>query len=465
MKKALFLAALLSLPVLAGEHTVQSEPFETTISVDARFLPTDVTVIEIEPEQWSSFVIKDLVKHGSEVRKGDPILTFETEDFDKALAEANESAKGRALALAMAKRELSDLETSTTLALASEDRKFERNKEELDYFTTTGRAIEEELAAEHLDSAKRSLSYAEEELKQLLKMYEEDGLTEETEEIILKRQRSAVKSAQFNLKQAELSTKWTLTKTIPQKDIDLNSSFESASIAYETAKVNLPRALEQKRLSLAKAIRDDAEADEKLKELEADKAVLALTAPADGLIYYGEIANGVWSLGNTEKFLFEKGSVPGDTPLMTLVPTGSPVALHTTLNQEQRLQLPADAEGVAEVKGLEDSAYPVEIASLEMAPDPGGNYKLALKVKLPEDSPVLGGMSAKVKMFTYQSEDAIVVPKAALTTKDGKSTIKVKMADGKDEVREVKVGRRSEDKVEILEGLTVDQVILLPDAQ
>ena len=68
-------------------------------------------------------------------------------------------------------------------------------------------------------------------------------------------------------------------------------------------------------------------------------------------------------------------------------------------------------------------------------------------------------------MFTYQSEDAIVVPKAALTTKDGKSTIKVKMADGKDEVREVKVGRRSEDKVEILEGLTVDQVILLPDAQ
>lgn len=465
MKHALFLTALLSLPALAGEHTVQSKPFETSISVDARFLPTDVNVIEIEPEQWSSFVIKDLVKHGSAVKKGDPLLVFENEEFDKALAEAKEFAKGRAITLAMAKRELSDLEKSTALALASEERKFERNKEEFDYFIQTGRAIEEELEAERLDSAKRSLSYTEEELKQLLKMYEEDGLTEETEEIILKRQRSAVKSAQFNLKRTELSTKWTLDKTIPQKAVDLKANLESATLAYETAMINLPLALEQKQLSVAKAIRDDAEADKKLKELEADKALLALTAPADGLIYYGEIENGSWSLGNTDKFLFEKGSVPGDTPLMTLVPTGSPLALHASLNQEQRLQLPADATGTSEVAGIEDSAYPVEIASLEMAPDAGGHYKLALKVELPKDSPLLGGMNAKVKLFTYRSEEAIVVPKAALTTKEGKSTVKVKMADGKDEEREVKVGRRSADQVEILEGLTVDQVILLPDAQ
>jgi len=464
MKTTLFLSALLSLPALAGEHTVTAEPFEITISLDARFLPIDVNVIEIEPEQWSSFVVKDLVKHGSVVKKGDPILAFETEDFKKALAEARESAKSRALSLAITKLELSDLEKSTVLNLASEREKFERNKETLDYFTKTGRALDEEQVAERLDSAKRSVSYTEEELKQLLKMYEEDGLTEETEEIILKRQRSAVKSALFNLKRAELSSKWDLETTIPQKAIDLQASFESASLAYETAKLNLPRALEQKRLDVAKAVRDHAEADKKLAELEADQALFALTAPADGLVYYGEIADGNWSLGNTEKFLFEKGSVPGDTPLMTLVPTGSPLALHTSLNQEQRLQLPSDAKGTAEVTGIEDSAYPVEITSLETAPNVGGNYKLALKVVLPEASPVLGGMNAKVTLFTYRSEEAIVVPKAALTSKGGKATVKVKMADGKDEVREVKVGRRSDNQVEILEGLTVDQVVLLPDA-
>ncbi|YCM45680.1 hypothetical protein V2O64_06570 [Verrucomicrobiaceae bacterium 227] len=465
MKPALFLTALLSFPAFAGEHTVKSEAFETSISIDARFLPTDVNVIEIEPEHWSSFVIKDLAKHGSIVKKGDSLLVFENEDFDKALAEARESAKSRAISLAMAKRELSDLEKTTALNLEAERLKFERNKESFDYFTKTGRALEEEQIAERLDAAKRSLSYTEEELKQLLKMYEEDGLTEETEEIILKRQRSAVKSSLFNLKRTEISTQWDLEKNIPRKAVDLQASFDNASLAYETAKLNLPRALEQKRLSVAKAIRDDAEADKKLAEFEADKALLSLTAPADGTIYYGEIADGSWSLGNTSKFLFEKGSVPADTSLMTLVPTGSPLALHGTLNQEQRLKLPADAQGTAEVKGLEDSAYPVTVSSLEMVPDASGNYKLALKVELPETSPVVAGMNATVKLFTYRSEEAVVIPKAALTTKDGKSTVKVKMADGKDEVREVKVGRRSADKVEILEGLTADQVVLLPDSQ
>jgi len=483
MKPDLFLTALLSLPAFAGEHTVKAEPFETSISLDAQFLPTDAKVIKIEPGQWSSFIVKDLVKHGSLVKKGDPILTFETEDFDKALTEARESAKSRALSLAIAKLELSDLEKSTLLNLESEREKFARNQDTLDYFIKTGRTLEEEQIAERLDSAKRSLSYTEEELKQLLKMYEEDGLTEETEEIILKRQRSAVKSSLFNLKRAELSSKWDLEKTIPHQAIDLKSSFESASLAYETAKLNLPRTLEQKRLIVAQVIRDDAEADKKLEELEADKILFGeaeankkleeleaakplfgLTAPADGLIYYGEIADGNWALGDTEKFLFEKGSVPQDTPLMTLVPTGSPLALHTSLNQEQRLQLPSDAKGSAEVTGIEDSAYPIEVTSLEMAPNVGGNYKIVLKVELPETAPVLGGMNAKVKLFTYRSAEAIVIPKAALTSKDGKSTVKVKMADGKDEVREVKVGRQSDDQVEILEGLTVAQVVLLPDA-
>ncbi len=39
----------------------------------------------------------------------------------------------------------------------------------------------------------------------------------------------------------------------------------------------------------------------------------------------------------------------------------------------------------------------------------------------------------------------------------------MKMADGKDEVREVKTGHAADGKTEILEGLEVDQVILVPD--
>ena len=49
------------------------------------------------------------------------------------------------------------------------------------------------------------LNYEQDELTQLEKMYEADDLTEETEEIVLKRQRNSVEFAEFSLESARLS--------------------------------------------------------------------------------------------------------------------------------------------------------------------------------------------------------------------------------------------------------------------
>ena len=53
--------------------------------------------------------------------------------------------------------------------------------------------------------AKDYLEYQKEELRQLEKMYGADDLTEETEEIVLKRQRDAVELAIFSLQRARTS--------------------------------------------------------------------------------------------------------------------------------------------------------------------------------------------------------------------------------------------------------------------
>ncbi|MFT6180496.1 MAG: HlyD family secretion protein [Paracoccaceae bacterium] len=461
--KAIPLTAILLTSAFAGEFTVKSGPLESTLTLDATFIASNATVFRIDPKQWSSFVIADLVEHGAIVEKDDVILTFERETFDKHLAESNESAKGRKIALANAERELADLEVTTPRVLEGLKLAHDRANESLDYFEKTGRALSEEGAREGLDRAKRSVSYVEEELKQLLKMYEEDGITEETEEIILTRQKTAVKSAQFSLKKAVLGTAWTLEKTIPRQAVDLQRTFNDALLAYETGEFNLPRTLEAKTLSVAKAKRDDAEADKKLAELEADGEFLSITAPADGIIYYGEINDHSWSPGSTAKFLFEHGSAPADTALMTLVPTGSVLTLHGSVGQADRLQIPADAKGRAEVAGLENSAFPVTLTTLAGAPNSGDQFAVSMSVELPEDSPLVTGMKAKVKLITYSQENAISIPKDAITNKDGKSTVKLKMADGKDEVRAVKTGHAADGKTEILEGLEVDQVILVPD--
>ncbi len=463
MKATLLITALLAGQIPASEFTIKSEPLESTLTVDATFLPSESTVFRIDPKQWSKFVITDLVKHGASVSEGDALLTFEREDFDKHLAESIESAKSRKIALTNAESELANLKITTPQTLEGLKLAHDRAKEALAHFTDTGRALMEEDAKEGLDRATRSVSYVEEELKQLLKMYEEDGITEETEEIILKRQRSSLKSAKFSLKKAVQSSAWTLEKTIPRQAVDLERTFDSARLAHESGTLTLPRALEEKALAVAKAKRDDAEADRKLAELEADGKFLTITAPADGVVYYGEIDETSWSVGNTAKFLFKSGSATADTPLMTLIPNGSALVLHALVSQSDRLQITTETKATAEVAGIENSAYPASVTNLDSAPNAGDQYHVGLSVELPEASPIVTGMKAKVKLTTYRNEGAISVPKAAVTTKDDKSTVNLKMADGNTETHEVKIGRTADGKIEILEGLAVDQVILIPD--
>ena len=229
-------------------------------------------------------------------------------------------------------------------------------------------------------------------------MYKEDGVTEETEEIILKRQRSSVETARFSLEKVELSTARTLKKTIPEQAVDLERAFDAAKLSFDTAKLNLPRILEEKRHAVAKQKRQDTEADKKLKDLEADAKWLVFKAPADGHIFYGEISRHSWNLGGTSKFLFVNGTAPAKTALVSFVANGVPLNLHGAVGQNQRLQLASGNKGSAEVDGIDTTSFPVEITSLDHIPGADGKYKLSMKVTLPEDSPLVGGMKAKVRL-------------------------------------------------------------------
>ncbi|MEN8694251.1 MAG: efflux RND transporter periplasmic adaptor subunit [Akkermansiaceae bacterium] len=463
--KIIALTSLLTATTLAGDHILRETPFVTTLSVETIFIPTSTTIVQIEPKEWSRFVVKKAIEHGSIVKQGDILITCDREEYDKKLTETKKDVRARKIALEKSKRELSDLELTTPRSLEGQRIAFQEAKESLDYFTRVGRDLEERGAAQMLEAAKMSLAYVEEELKQLLKMYEEDGVTEETEEIILTRQRIALKKAKFGLVRAEQSYKWSMEKTIPRKAIDLQRKHDSAHLKYETAKLTLPLTLEQKRIAVEKAIQGDNEADEKLADMEKDTALFTVTAPTDGMVYYGGIENGFWSGSGAEKFLTEKGSLPSEAPLMTIITPDSSFILQTSVDQEQRLQLAVGNTATVSVAGLTGQEFSAKVNKLALVPNGAGKYPLSLSVELPTDSPVAAGMKGKVTIVTYRNNKALTVPSSAISKQEGISIVKVKQADGKSESREVTIGKSANGITEILSGLTVDQCIITPDAQ
>ncbi|MCW1921944.1 hypothetical protein OKA05_05230 [Luteolibacter arcticus] len=467
---SLLAASLAAAP--AAEITVETKPFRIERSFAATLLPAKPHLIAIDPEGWGDFTIETILPHGSAVKKGDVLVKFDRESYDRKLEDTRRAVQAQALSLASQELAFLKLEEETTLKLASAKRAQRVAAEELAYYTATGRKTQEEEAADNLESAKRRLEAAQEELKQLRMMYDADDLTEQTEEIILKRQEFAVKSSELDLKHAELYTKRTLDVLLPRKAEGLDSDAKSTSIELEKAEKNLPRALESARLDLDAGRIGAARSKQDLAEMEKDGALLELKAPADGIFYHGSLDEGRWSLGELAKLLVKGGKVPFIRPFASVVPVEPDLRLVAHVDEATARTLRKPLKGSLTAAGREDVALTATLEEVATLPAADGKYRIDLtpewpedeKLEFPADLEVAAGMNFDCRFIVHQNDQTITLPAKALQPAAGGTwTVQVKMADGKGESRVVTRGRVSGDKVEITSGLENGQVIVVPD--
>ena len=91
--------------------------------------------------------------------------------------------------------------------------------------------------------------------------------------------------------------------------------------------------------------------------------------------------------------------------------------------------------------------------------------QFAARVRLaalsPEDAARLRiGMTAHVKLKLYEAPQAIAVPVAALV--DGGAQVRVRLPDGRQEIRAVTLGRVGPDRAEVVSGLKVGETVVWP---
>jgi hypothetical protein len=455
----------LALPAIssAGEVTVEPAPFEATVQLEGTLLPQNGQSLLIDTDRWTTLKILEVKEQGAAVKKGEPVVTLDLEGIDRKIADDKTAARLRALGLANAERELANLKVSTDWKLAVAKRQFERTKEDLAYFKEVGLPLSKEATARSVDRAKRSLENQEEELAQLLKMYEEDDLTEETEEIILKRQKNAVRDATYMLRRMEISAKQTLEVELPRQSTDLEQGFKDAELTWNSQKEILPRALEQKTLEVETMRLEDQRAKEAEAEVVADRKKMTPTAPIDGRIYHGEISDGKWVAANAAKFMKEGGLIPVKTIYATVIPNGGVMEVHAFADESQIGQIRAAKDGFLAPTAAPRSRVPLTVKSADAYPGVDGKYHVVLTPG--EELKALNlvaGMKGQVTLVTTRKDKAIAVPKAALHEEgDGSFTVKIKLADGASEKRVVVPGAEAKGKVEILKGLEAGQVVLV----
>jgi hypothetical protein len=462
------LPATLVLPLLfassaqSGELTIEPKPFFTSQTFNATALPATCTLIKLDAEVWPDFEITQLAAHGSKVAAGEVLAKFKTEDIDKKLVDARRAFTASELNLAQAKLDHKTATESTPLKLDAARKAARNAKEENEYFIKTRRKAVEEGADQSLKRAKESLSNAQEELKQLQKMYDADDLTEETEEIILVRQREAVVRAEFGLRMEMLDYERTMKVALPRQAETLATADTEATMALAAAEEELPRKLVLAGLQLEAAKTGFTREKESLAKLEADRKLFEIKAPAAGWLYHGTIEDGRWTTGEALKLLAVGGKAPVKKAFATFIPATAKFSLVAFVDEATARTLAPELKGNATLNGREDLEIPVTVSSAAGAPGIDGRYRTYLDATWPEGFAFAPAINAEVSLIAYEKPAAIAIPTKALTYTPAGWSVDVKLADGKSEHRVVKRGRVSKDTTEILSGLEAGQVILTP---
>ena len=446
-------------------HRVEREAFEIKVTLDGIFESSRMKEVSISTKSWGELLVLDALPQGAEVKKGDSLVTLDLEKIDEKIKALRQDLVILELDIQISKADLKLAQILSPMELAALKRRNEETQEDLARYLKIYKPFNEKSAALSLKSFKDSLSYAQEELRQLKKMYEADDLTEETEEIILKRAENAVARAEFSLEAAKIRNQETLGFAIPREDINWRETAKQNELALNAALKIKPAELEKKILESKKLEQQREKIVQNLARLEQDRKEMKVSSPAAGTVYRGTFDAGKWSGAAALKNRLRKGgSLKPHEVFMTIV-ASKPLFIRASVSEKSLRQVKASAKGKIKTTAYPELRLEGTVREVSKAPTAPGKFGLILDVSLPpKGDQVLPGMTCSIEIVSYRNDKALVAPSSAVFAEDGDPDSRYVhvIREGKKPLkRKVKVGKESGGKTEILGGLKRGQEILV----
>jgi multidrug efflux pump subunit AcrA (membrane-fusion protein) len=451
-------------------HKVDTKRLTIDVTLDGTFVARQTQEVPLRPETWSDYEIVEVVEHGEKVRKGETLIKFDTEKLNEAIADLELDQRLNELSILKTEEDMPRLEKTLKLDFEAAQRANEQAKEDFERYQEIDRPMAVKSAEFLVKYYDFMFHYEKDELDQLEKMYEADDLTEETEEIVLKRQRTSVEFAEFSLENARLNRDETLNVRLPRFDISVKEALERTALAEARAQMALSLDLNRARYELEQRKKARTKSLDRHADLLKDRDLMEIKSPADGIVFYGQSVAGRWSDTATliNKYKPHQNVTPGSI-LMTIVEP-RPVFVTSTLDEAKRPDV-SDGQNAKLVLPAEGAdRIGAEVKSISTIPVSPGKFAINFEFAQ-EDVPdwIVPGMSCKVQIRTYDKKDAVVIPKAAIRDdEDNEEQKYVWLVDPDDDEarpqrRNVKLGKTKGADVEIIKGLKEGDVISLDD--
>ncbi len=447
----------------AKTHTIARGPLKVEVTLDGSLEAAHAAEVSVVPEETAALVVKEAVAHGSRVTKGQTLVQLDPRKLNEQI---RDQEAARALAELSFKQANQDLELLTKAA-PLDAQLAERTKrlaaEDLTLFEQVERPFGEKSAAAQLARAEQYFEYTQEELRQLEKMYKADDLTEETEEIILKRARNDVEQMKFTVEQAKHLHEQQLKVQAPRTLDTHKHAAEQAAIVAEKARVSLPMLVAKQKLEIEKLQFEQQKSAEQLARLKADLAKMTIISPADGVAYYGRWVGGKWSgAAEMQQKLRPGGQIAAHEVLLTVVEPGK-LLVRVSVPEKDYSRVKVGAAGQMIPKADPDRKLEAKVQEVAAAPLAEGQFSATLDLA-GDTAGLVPGMTCQVKIVAYFKADALLAPVKSVFADDldeEQKYVFVVGAENKHERRNVTLGKSSDKWAEVATGLAAGDKILL----
>jgi multidrug resistance efflux pump len=465
---ALLLLAPWHAPAWAGDGApatvvVKRGPLSAALDVEGTLVPEHHAQVAPKFEAYGGKLeILEAAPEGPVV-KGQILLRLDDETYHREVR-----AKERDLAIARLDLERSEQAQARrkqgwdlgrggwARALDDAVRRKKLADEALERFVDVERKLREEDARAELEGRRIALTNTQEELAQLEKMYKEDDMVEETEGIVLKRNRRHLERMLASFQRYKNRWEYDQTVKLPRELERLTTEAQRAAANLTWLQTTRPLEVKKAELELEKA-REKADAAERaLGKLRQDAGAFLLTAPMAGQAVRGRLEHGAWKdLGDDEAYEAGK-TVRAGQVLYTVVDDGD-LQVRTQVKEADLAEVRPGQPASVTTPLTGKEPLEAEVARVARY-GTQGNYAVVLRL-LASDGRLRTGLGCKAQIVRARGDDVLSVPVGCLRHEDGKDWVWRLGADGP--VRtEVRVGHGLAGRAELVEGVSAGSVLL-----
>jgi multidrug efflux pump subunit AcrA (membrane-fusion protein) len=443
-------------------HTVARGALSLDFSGDGVFEPVDPVEVRLRPRAFGGdLLVASSAADGKAVKKGEVVLEIDAEPVRRELAGAENDL---VLARANTKKAKEDVrlgDAADAVALDSAAKELDNAKVALKWFEVAEGPDLIKQADLQSKMARDGIEDQQDELDQLKKMYKTEDLTTATADIVVKRAVRQLTRSQEMLGITDNQSRKIKEIQHPQTKFNAEQAVKKADVALEQLKVTQEQAKVARSTALVAAEIAQAKAEQKVSELKGDLAQLKVTAPADGVVYWGMMQNGAWQ--NPNPRALEKGEKVTPQQVVAVIAAPGKLRGSVAVAENKLAAIQPGQKATVTPKLLPQTKYDGTVSRIAKTTSTiAGASGFEVEIDLDAvDARLAPGMSAAIKIEAGKAENVLLVPTSAV--EGGK--VKV-AAEGKaEEEREVVTGRTDGKMVEVVKGLAEGEKVVVKSSQ